>query len=64
MGFCFLAQRGPAGGLLLLQCFSGGADEPGISRYLHALLLSSSDPCFVIVFSLILIVACDDTYMS
>ena len=34
---CFLAHRGPTGGLLLLQGFSGVADTQGISRCLNAL---------------------------
>ena len=35
--FCFLAYLGPIGAPLLLQCFSGVADTPGISRCLNAL---------------------------
>ena len=50
---CFLADRGPTGGLILLQCSSGVAGALG--------MLS---PCFITVYSLILIVACDDTMMS
>ena len=38
LDFChYLADRGPSGGLLLLQCFSGVADAQRISRCLSAL---------------------------
>ena len=59
-----MAHRGPTGGLLLLQCFSSVADAQGISRCLNALQLSGPHPCFITVFSMILIVARADTLTS
>ena len=59
-----LKDRGPTGGLLLLQCFSGVADATGISRCLNALKLSSPHPYFITVILLILIIAHDDTLIS
>ena len=61
---CFLAHRGPAGGLLLLQGFRGVADTQGIPGCLNALSLSSPHFWFFTVFSWIFRVARDDTFTS
>ena len=59
----FLGPSGSTGGPLLLQCLSGVADAPRMSRCLNTQLLSPH-PCFITVFSLILTVAHDHTLMS
>ena len=59
-----MLNRDLTGGLVLFQYFSGVTDAQRISRCLNAVYLSSPQPCFVTVFSLILSVARDDTFMN
>ena len=45
---CFLDNRDPTGGLVLLQCFSGVADAPGVSKRCNCrvFILASSQSFF------------------